>query len=124
MFRAPNSTMFLAALAALPAFSQAPRTPTVNPDRSVTFTLTAPFADKVFVGGEFDDKLNRPPGAAMTKDARGVWSYTSQPLEPGIYYYGFTVDGLFSIDPTNSRYRPFIRQTPLNNVLKVRGDSP
>jgi enterochelin esterase-like enzyme len=126
MFRAPDSRILAAAvaLAAFPLAAQTPRSPLVNPDRSVTFTLTAPFADKVYVGGEFDDRYNRPPGAPMTKDDKGVWTYTSQPLEPGIYYYGFVVDGLFTIDPANTRYRPFIRQTPLNNVVEVRGDTP
>jgi len=125
MFRAPNYRIFAAAvlLSACPLAGQTPRPPVVNPDRSVTFTLSAPFADKVYVGGEFDDRFNRPPGALMTKDDKGVWTYTSQPLEPGIYYYGFVVDGLFTIDPGNTRYRSFIRQTPLNNVLEVRGDT-
>jgi enterochelin esterase-like enzyme len=126
MFRAPNFRILAAAvlLAATPLAAQTPRSPVVNPDRSVTFTLSAPFADKVYVGGEWNDRYNRPPGALMTKDDKGVWTYTSQPLEPGIYYYGFVVDGLFTIDPANARYRPFIRQTPLNNVLEVRGDTP
>jgi len=127
MFRAPKyrtiTTSIL--LAAIPLAAQVtPRPPVVNPDRSVTFTLAAPFADKVYVGGEFDDKYNRPPGALMTRDEKGVWTYTSQPLEPGLYYYGFTVDGLFTIDPGNFNYRAEIRRTPLNNVLEVRADQP
>ena len=60
----------------------------------------------------------------MLKGDKGVWTYTTQPLLPGVYYYGFNVDGLFPIDPANRRYRPFIRQTPLNNVLVVPGDTP
>lgn len=126
MFRAPNVRILAAAalLAASQASAQTPRSPVVNADRSVTFTISAPFADKVYVGGEFDDRYNRPPGALMTRDDKGVWTYTTQPLEPGIYYYGFSVDGLFTIDPGNTRYRAEIRTNPLNNVLEVRGDQP
>jgi len=124
MFQAPSFQLLTMAtlLAALPAAAQPPRSPIVNPDRSVTFSVTAPFADKVYVGGEFEDRYNRPPGAPMTKDEKGVWTYTTPPLEPGIYEYGFVVDGLFTIDPANTRYRPFLRATPLNNVFEVRGD--
>lgn len=123
MFRVPYLFIPAALLALLPAPGQAPKSPVVNPDRSVTFTISAPNAKDVRVGGEFDDKFNRPPGALMIQDEKGVWTYTTQALEPGIYYYGFNVDGLFTIDPSNPRYRPFIRQTPLNNVLEVRADS-
>ncbi|MSV30349.1 MAG: hypothetical protein EXQ52_16645 [Bryobacterales bacterium] len=94
MFCAPNFRI-LAATALLTAShiaAQAPRPPVVNPDRSVTFTLSAPFADKVYVGGEFDDRFNRPPGIPMSRDEKGVWTYTTQPLDPGSYYYGFNVD--------------------------------
>src|SRR5262249_9679481 len=111
-------------LAIVPAAGQALRSPVVNPDRSVTFTISTPGASQVLVGGEFDDRLNRPPGAAMIRDEKGVWTYTTAPLERGIYYAGFVIDGVFGIDPANLRYRPFIRQTPLNNVLEVRGDGP
>ncbi|MFN7919949.1 MAG: alpha/beta hydrolase-fold protein [Bryobacteraceae bacterium] len=124
MFRAPSRLFTAATVAVVSALAQAQRSPIINPDGSATFTLTAPNADKVYVGGEFDDKVNRPPGALMTKDAKGVWSYTTAPLVPGVYYYGFSVDGLFTIDPNNTRYRPFIRQTPLNNTMEIRGEAP
>lgn len=122
MFRAPY-VLFPAALAAIvAAYGQTQKSPVVNPDRTVTFAVSAPNAKEVRLGGEFDDNVNRPPGALMIRDDKGVWTYTTRALEPGLYFYGYAVDGLFTIDPSNPRYRPFIRQTPLNNVLEVRGD--
>ena len=38
----------------------------------------------------------------LQKDEQGVWSFTSEPLEPDIYAYSFSVDGLRIIDPNNS----------------------
>jgi enterochelin esterase-like enzyme len=127
MFRAPQNRIVALSilLASIPLAAQVtPKPPVVNPDRSVTFTLVAPLAEKVYVGGEFDDKYNRPPGALMTRDEKGVWTYTSQSLDPGLYYYGFVVDNLWIIDPGNTRYRPELRINPNNNVLEVRGDNP
>ena len=45
MFRVQNQLIPALLLATIPAFSQAVQSPVVNPDRSVTFTLAAPFAD-------------------------------------------------------------------------------
>jgi len=38
----------------------------------------------------------------MEKSEQGVWSATTGSLEPDIYAYSFSVDGLRMIDPTNS----------------------
>jgi enterochelin esterase family protein len=35
----------------------------------------------------------------MTKDGQGVWSVSQGPLEPNIYTYGFTVDGIRADGP-------------------------
>ena len=37
----------------------------------------------------------------LTKDAQNVWSVTTGPLEPAIYRYFFTVDGVQIADPSN-----------------------
>jgi len=39
------------------------------------------------------------PGIEMTKDANGLWTVTSGPLEPNLYQYQFSVDGLKIADP-------------------------
>ena len=61
--------------------------PEVHPDRSVTFRLRAPNANEVKVSGEW------PGGAMSLTNNDGLWSITL-PLEPDIYGYNFTVDGL------------------------------
>jgi enterochelin esterase family protein len=122
MFRSSRTIVPAFLLATLPMVGQAP---VVNADKSVTFRLNAPFADKVYVGGEFDDKFNRPPGALMTKDANGVWTFTSKPVESGSYFYGYAVDELFILDPANTKYRTgLLRANPTNNILEVRGGGP
>ena len=68
--------------------------PTVNPDRTVTFSLKAPQATKVQL--YFQNQVGPSPRADamdMTEDANGVWSITIGPLAPDMYGYDFIVDG-------------------------------
>src|SRR5690348_6959329 len=65
------------------------RSPEVAPDRRVTFRVSAPKAAEVRLTCEC---LN--DGVAMTKDAQGIWSATVGPIEPEMYEYEFTVDGV------------------------------
>jgi enterochelin esterase-like enzyme len=74
--------------------------PEVHPDRSVTFRLRDPNAKEVFVGLENGQRLT------MQKDDQGVWSATSEPLEPDYYGYSFTADGVSLFDPSNWRRVP------------------
>jgi len=69
--------------------------PDVHPDRSVTFRLQAPNAQKVMLAREGAEAV------AMKKDADGMWSITTAPLEPDIYGYTFVVDGVGMFDPSN-----------------------
>ena len=69
--------------------------PEINPDHTVTFRLLAPQAQRVQLQCEGIAATN------LLKDARGVWSFTSPPLEPDIYNYSFNVDGLRITDPNN-----------------------
>jgi hypothetical protein len=39
----------------------------------------------------------------MEKDENGLWSVTIGPLEPEIYNYNFTIDGVRTIDPNTQR---------------------
>ncbi|MBO1362863.1 esterase [Prevotella sp. A2931] len=84
--------------------------PQVNQDNTVTFRLLAPEAQKVQVTGDFlpTRKTQTPngaydaPGVAdMTKDAKGVWSFTSTALSPELYTYNIIVDGVQVTDPLN-----------------------
>jgi len=81
--------------------------PTVNPDRTVTFSLKAPQATKVQL--YFQNQVGPSPRADamdMTKDANGVWSITIGPLAPDMYGYDFILDGVNILDPTNAYSGP------------------
>lgn len=84
--------------------------PQVNADNSVTVRLYAPSADSVKVTGDFlpnrlmttqYGKFEVPGQASLSRDAKGVWSYTSQPLKPELYSYSLEVDGVQIVDPSS-----------------------
>lgn len=104
--------------------------PEINSDKTVTFRLIAPDAKEVKVTGDFlpTEKIQTPfgdfdgPGSAsLTKDDKGVWTYTcSSPLAPELYSYSFIIDGFKTTDPSNVFV---IRDTAtLTNVFLVDGD--
>ena len=74
--------------------------PEVHPDGSVTFRFRAPNAQQV--------SLEREGATAvpMQKDEQGVWSVTTDPLEPDLYGYSFVADGVTLIDPSNPLMKP------------------
>lgn len=79
-----------------PVFAQPAVSPEVQPDGRVTFRLPAPKAREVQV---YCEGVNN---SAMQRDANGVWSLTTDSLEPDIYSYSFNVDGVRLVDPNNS----------------------
>ena len=89
--------------------------PEVLPDKRVTFRFRAPNAKEVTVDRESAPRL------AMDKDAQGVWSVTTDPLDPDIYGYGFVADGVRLLDPGN----PVVVPNLLNksSALHVPGPS-
>jgi len=90
--------------------------PEIHADNSVTFRLMAPDANQVSVTGDF---LAQEEPAKMTKDAGGVWSYTTRPLPSELYTYAFNVDGLTVNDPNNVYYRRDVAS--VLNVLLIGG---
>jgi hypothetical protein len=86
------------------------RSPEVNADNTITFRLPAPNATKVRVVTDMpklgDTPVNGSAGFDMTKDANGVWSFTTPKLAPSYYQYWFEVDGLTTPDPQNTFVRP------------------
>jgi len=68
--------------------------PRINRDSSVTFRVQAERAQKVRVSLGFGQAT-----CDMVKGADGVWEATTEPLAPGFYYYGISVDGFITIDP-------------------------
>lgn len=71
--------------------------PEVLPDRRVTLRLIAPKAAEVLLLGNWPGGR----GARMTRDASGVWSITTAPLQPEVWAYTFAVDGVRTLDPAN-----------------------
>ncbi|MBN1489381.1 MAG: esterase [Phycisphaerae bacterium] len=82
--------------------------PCVHPDRSATFRLAAPDAQKVQVkvGKDFD----------MVKGEDGVWSVTTTPLVEGFHYYSLVVDGVTIADPST---RTFFGSGWANSAIEI-----
>jgi enterochelin esterase-like enzyme len=74
--------------------------PEVHPDHSVSFRLRAPNAKEVSLDLEGAEPM------PMQKSDEGVWVLTSAVLEPDFYGYGFIVDGVRVIDPSDPLLKP------------------
>ena len=107
MFRAmrrASSVALLILANAITIFAQTPQqprdarlvSPEVAADHRVTFRFRGPNckAVAVFVRG-----MQRP--ISMQKDEQGVWSVTTEPLEPDFYIYSIIADGVPLVDPSN-----------------------
>ena len=57
--------------------------------------------------------------AALEQDESGVWSVTTEPLEPDYYGYTFQVDGVALLDPGNSLLKPNLLN--VNSMVHVPG---
>ena len=88
--------------------------PEVQSDRRVIFRFRAPNAQKVEL--QLEGTATRFP---MQKDDAGVWTFTTDPLEPDYYGYSFIADGVALIDPSN----PLMKPNLLNpqSMVHVRG---
>lgn len=92
--------------------------PEVNKDGTVTFRLSAPKAVKVQLNGDF---LSKP--VDLKEERNGVWTYTTESLDPELYSYTFKVDGLEFLDPSNVyRNRDIVSFTNMFIVSKAKGD--
>ncbi len=79
----------------------------------------APDARAVVLTGEFMQG-SRP----LEKDASGLWSLTVGPIEPEVYHYNFTIDGVRTIDPGNPDVKTGSTPSTIASILEVRGDRP
>lgn len=84
--------------------------PTINADQSVTLRFNAPQAQKVEIEAGFlpkrevetqFGKMMANGRVAFSKDADGLWSFTSAPLESNLYTYSIYIDGVRVADPNN-----------------------
>ena len=91
------------------AFAQTQPAPVVSPevqaDNRVTFRFRDPNAKAVVLTREGGPRL------PMEKDEQGVWSVTTDALEPDLYGYSFVADGVSLIDPSNSLLKPNLLST-------------
>jgi enterochelin esterase family protein len=103
------------------AAQQAPRivSPEVLPDNRVTFRLQAPKAEEVLLTGEFLEGNRK-----FEKRADGLWTVTVGPIEPEIYHYTFTIDGVRTIDPGNPQLKTGSTPSTITSVLEIRNASP
>lgn len=103
-------------LAAQPPQIQQPvLSPEVHADRTVTFRLRSPNAQKVEVGIEGKRQ-------AMTKGDDGVWTFNTSALEPDIYGYSYQVDGVGFVDPSNGQIKT--NALSVSSAVLVPGDPP
>jgi len=108
--------LFLA-VAALPGLAQAPKpvlSPEVHADNSVTFRFRAPNVKEVLLAREGTERV------PMQRAEDGVWSVTTDPLEPDYYGYSFVADGVSLIDPSNALMKPNL----LSNDSEVHVPGP
>lgn len=104
----------LAVALAAPAQQHAPLvSPEVDAAHRVTFRLRALNAKEVTLAREGAKRL------PMQRDENGVWSVTTDPLEPDLYGYYFAADGVNLIDPSNPLLKPNLLNT--QSVVHVPG---
>jgi enterochelin esterase family protein len=89
----------------------------VAPDRTVTFRLRAPDATTVEISGDF--LQNRQ---SMTKGEDGVWSIKVGPLNPAMYNYTLTVNGVSTIAPNNTMVK--LGDRSHESMFEVPGPAP
>src|SRR5437763_11124097 len=91
------------ALAAIGASAQSARivSPEVQSDDRVTFRFHDPNAREVEL--QLEGHTAHLP---MQKDDAGIWSLTTEALQPDYYGYSFVVDGVTLIDPRNPLMKP------------------
>lgn len=89
----------------------------VNPDKSITFRLFAPNAQRVAVvlGATADSQVSHE----MRKEANGVWSWKSAPMAPDLHEYFYDIDGFRSIDTGNPYVKP--QRQPNTSLILVPG---
>jgi enterochelin esterase-like enzyme len=96
---------------------QAVRSIEIGAGGTITFRLQAPKATEVLVSGDF-----LPKPLPMQKDDEGVWTATAGPLEPAIYSYSFTVNGVRINDPNSGRVQPGISRVA--SLFEVPASAP
>ncbi len=110
---------FLSATVLFGWFEHRPLPPSATPPphakTGATFQLLAPNAKKVMLAREGAQTFS------MTRNETGVWSVTTEPLEPDFYVYWFEVDGVPMLDPSNPAIKPNLRNP--RSIIHIPGPS-
>jgi enterochelin esterase-like enzyme len=107
--------LLMTTLGAVSGFARSLVSPEVTADGRVTFRLAAPDAQSVVLRCEA-----LAVETAMVRGESGVWSFTTEALEPDIYTYSFVVDGARMTDPAN----PLLKYNLLNSDSEVHVPGP
>lgn len=90
------------------------KTPSVDDKGTVTFSVSAPRASEVKMGGSFAGKL-----PATMNNEEGVFTLRFDSVSPDLYDYWFEIDGVKTLDPSN----PYVARdiAGLSNIFIVPG---
>ncbi|MCP5113882.1 MAG: esterase, partial [bacterium] len=120
-------TALLPVLMVSSSFAQAParraprrpavKSPEVHDDGRVTFRLRGPKVQQVTLNASWHQGSKD-----LVKGADGMWTLTIGPLEPKIYNYTYSIDGVRNIDPHNPMLKTGIRSS--SSVLDVPASPP
>ncbi len=105
-------------------FSAKVNSPEVHDDKTVTFRLMAPEAQKVELNpGAINTALGKGQEPFLfTKGDDGIWTLTIGPLPADMYAYHLRVDGVQMADPNNTQ-AAFTAMPPYSQLI-VHGEGP
>ncbi|MGR3809420.1 alpha/beta hydrolase-fold protein [Jiulongibacter sp. NS-SX5] len=87
-------------------------------DKTLSFSIYAPEAEKVTVNGDFPGGY---PALSMKKGFSGVWTVNNgQKTTPNIYTYDFTVDGIRTLDPKNNQTKE--SNSLYSSLVEIKGE--
>src|SRR5690606_32514461 len=69
--------------------------PRIDKERKAYFRIEAPAADSISVS---------LGNVALTKDAKGIWTGVTKPLDPGFHYYTLKINGVDVNDPNSETF--------------------
>lgn len=108
----------------LTPFSAPLNSPEVHDDRTVTFRVIAPDAEKVALNGAILAAFGKSWGDTLPfeKGEDEIWSLTVGPVRPDIYAYLIQIDDVQVADPSNT-IASFTGMPPYSQLV-VHGDEP
>ena len=99
-------------------FAPPVQSPEIDRDGAVTFKVKAPDADTVRL--IIDTRVD----TLMRRGAKGTWSITLRDLEPDLYMYYYTIDGMKVLDNENAQVLRDVKNVMNTFVLDPDGDCP